>query len=168
MSKWSLAGIHGINKYIWNLLQSELQYSTANYGGLIPITTPQQTPEFNSYNFPYLVYSYSKLPSGNSHYLDAETAAYTIFSASEDDIRKATNMLAAKLKRGDETAAEVNAFISANGSADQKEFDYKNIQVTTAQGVQPALQEGGRYDGLVVIKYVYTHYSPTTGIDPRV
>ena len=165
MGLWDLAGVHGINKYIWSVLQATspggLGMTTDSYGGLIPITTPQQQPEFNALGAPYIVYTYVKTATGDDYWLEEEIAAYTIFSAAESDVRKITNLLIAKLNRADSSAAAINAYITAGVSIDQKQFDYKTVTVTSAQGAQPSLTEGGRHDGLVVIKYAYTHYDPT-------
>ena len=171
MSLWDLAGVHGVNKYVWSILQAAspagLGMTTTPYGGLIPITTPQQQPEFNALGAPYIVYTYAKTATGDDYWLEEEVAAYTIFSATEGDIRKITNLLSAQLNRADISAAAINEYIAANGSTDQKQFDYKTIAVTSAQGAQPSLTEGGRHDGLVVIKYAYTHYDPNTGLSVR-
>lgn len=165
MSLWDLAGVHGINKYIWSILSAAapggLAMTTTTYGGLIPITTPQQGPEFNALNAPYIVYTYAKVPTGPDYWLESETTAYTIFSQSEGDVRRITNLLIARLNKADDTAAAINAYINISGSTDQKQFDYKTVTVASAQGAQPSLTEGGKHDGLVVIKYTYTHYDPT-------
>lgn len=164
---WSLSGVHGLNKYVWHLLQTELGWSAGTYSGLIPITTPQQQPEFNAVDAPYIVYTYSKTNTGEDFFLEGEIVAYTIYSADESDIRKVVNLLSAKLNKRDTTAKEANAFLSASGSSANKEFDYKWISVTNAQGAQPTDQTGGRMDGLVMVRYAFTHYNPTTGLSIR-
>jgi len=164
--KWGLAGIHGINKYVWSLLQSELGWNTTTYGGLIPITVPQQEPEFNAINAPYLVYGYTKSSRSKDVYvLETETAAYSIYSASEEDIRRVVNLLSTKLNKLDDTANDINTYISANGSQANKEFDYKWVKCMSAQGSQPSIQIGGRFDGAVIVRYEYTQYKVT---DPGV
>lgn len=165
--KWGLAGIHGINKYVWSLLQSELGWSLTTYGGLVPITVPQQQPEFNAMNAPYIVYGYTKSSRSKDLYvLETETAAYSIYSASEEDIRRVVNLLSTKLNKLDDSADDVNAWLSTiptglqvtNGSQANKEFDYKWIKCMSAQGSQPSIQIGGRFDGAVIIRYEYTQY----------
>src|SRR6476469_3282185 len=108
MGKWDYSGVHGINLYLWQRLKDELEWSASNYGGLIPITTPQQQPEFNSFNFPYIVYSYTPQGTGPDWLIENEVVAYTIFSANSSDIRKALNVMKASLNRFDETAADLN------------------------------------------------------------
>jgi hypothetical protein len=171
MVQWDLAGVHGINKYIWQQLQDELEWAaynvtTAQPLGLTPITTPQQQPEFNALQKPYIVYSYTKVGSDDLYVLETETAAYTVYSTLEKDVRQVVNLLTAKLGRLDDSASDVNAYLSTVPGV-SKEFDYKYISITSAQGPQPSASEGGRMDGLVVIRYAYTHYGPgiSTGVD---
>ena len=157
MANWDYSAVHGLNKYLWAKLKEELQWSESNYGGLVPITTPQQQPEFNSYNAPYIVYGYNPQATGPDWYLDGEIIAYTIFSASSADIRRAVNVMKAAFNRFDESAVDVNNYIRANGTADNKLFDYKAIRLVSAGGPEPSLTEGGRQDGSVVISVMYTH-----------
>jgi hypothetical protein len=159
MGNWDYSAVHGINKYLWAKLKEELGWSEANYGGLTPITTPQQQPEFNAYNFPYIVYGYSPQATGPDWLLEGEVIAYTVFSASSADIRKAVNVMKWAFNRFDESAVDVNKYIQANGSADNKAFDYKAIRLTSASGPEPSLTEGGRQDGSVVISVMFTHDS---------
>lgn len=158
MAEWDYAAVHGLNKYIWSRLQAELGWNANNYGGLVPITTPQQQPEFNSYNFPYIIYGYSPQSTGPNWLLEAEVVSYTIFSASSTDIRQAVNVLKAILNRFDESAKDVNNYLRTNGTADNKAFDYKSVRVISANGPEPAVTEGGRQDGSVVVGILFTHY----------
>ena len=167
MAEWDYSAVHGLNKYIWAKLQEELGWSASNYGGLTPITTPQQQPEFNSYNAPYIVYGYSPQGTGPNWLLKGEIVAYTIFSSSSADIRQAVNVLEAILNRFDESAKDVNTYIKNNGSTDNKAFDYKSIRMISAKGPEPSISEGGRQDGNVLIGITYTHYG-TDGKSIRV
>lgn len=158
MGNWDYTGTHGLNKYIWHRLKTELGWKESDYNGLIPITTPQQQPEFNALNKPYIVYSYSLQGNGGEWWIKRETAVYTIFSASPSEIRQAVNIIYNVLGRLDESAEEVNKFIAANGSADNKKFDYKSIASSGAQSPEPSVSEGGRHDGRVIVAMEYTHY----------
>jgi hypothetical protein len=158
MGKWDYAGVHGLNKYIWKLLQDELGWTIADYGQMVPITTPQQQPEFNSFDKPYIVYGYTLQSLGTLYALQGEVATYTVFSTQSSDIRQAVNLIASKLGKFDESARDVNKFIAANGSADNKTFDYKSIRVTQATGPEPAVTEGGRQDGSIIVSMEYTQY----------
>lgn len=158
MGKWDYAAVHGMNKYLWSKLQSELGWSADNYGGLIPITTPEQQPEFNAYDFPYIVYSYSPQGTNPLYVYEAEIQVYTVFSTSNTPIRQAVNLIRALFGQFDDSAKDVNKYISTFGTTDNKSFDYKSIQVTAASGPEPALTEGGRRDGNVIVRTEYTFY----------
>lgn len=174
MGKWDYAGVHGLNKYLWKKLQDELGWSASNYGGLTPITTPQQQPEFNAYDFPYIVYGYTLQGTGPLYTVQGEIVTYTIFSTRSSDIRQAVNLISNLLNRYDDSASDVNLYlhggkvfqngswvtVTGAGSDDNKAFDYKTIRVNQATGPEPALTEGGRQDGSVIVTMEYTHSNP--------
>ncbi len=181
--KWDLTGVHGLNRFIWSKLQSELGWSASNYGGLTPITVPQQQPEFNNYNAPYVVYNYSHQSTGEDFWMSEEQISYAVYSADEKDIRRFINLMKTYFERRDESAQMVNEYlrgrgevrdttnvvvvpaIAAAGSAENKRFDYKYTHVISTSGAQPAVTEGGRMDGLVILRIAYTYYDPSTGKD---
>lgn len=158
--KWKRAGAHVVRKYIWHLLQQELGWNSSNYGGLTPITTPEQQPEFNNFDYPYIVYSYSRTATSNLWALEGEVMALTIFSKSGGAIDEVVNLLGTKLNKRDETAKDINLFISASEASDSfyRNFDFKSFSVTGAQGPQAVTTEGGRRDGYVTLSYAYTLY----------
>jgi|ERR1044072_1047833 hypothetical protein len=158
MAKWDYTGVHGLNKYIWKRIQDELGWVTSDYGGLTPITTPQQQPEFNAFDKPYIVYGYTLQGTNTLFPVQGEVVTYTVFSTQSADIRKAVNLINSALNRFDESARDVNNYIAANGSDDNKAFDYKFIRVNQATGPEPAVTEGGRQDGSVIVSMEYTHY----------
>lgn len=163
MGKWDYSAVHGLNKYIWSKLKTELGWQESHYNGLVPITTPQQQPEFNAIDRPYIVYGFSPQATGPDWLLEGEIIAYTVFSTQSSDIRQAVNVIKAALNRFDESAKDVNAYIKANGTVDNKAFDYKSIRITSATGPEPSLSEGGRQDGAIVVSVMYTHSDPATG-----
>ena len=165
MAKWDYTGVHGLNKYLWSRIKTELSWKESDYGGLVPITTPQQQPEFNSYNKPYIVYSYTLQGTGPEWWMKREVAIYTIFSASPADVRQAVNLIDGALGRYEDSANAVNDYIQANGSADNKQFDYKIITTSQANGPEPSTSEGGRHDGRIVVAMEYTHYNASAGLE---
>jgi hypothetical protein len=158
MAKWDYTAVHGINKYLWSKLQSELGWAAGDYGNLVPVTTPAQQPEFNSIGKPYIVYGYSPQGSGEDWLYEREVISYAVFSSDASDIRQVINLMKALFNRFDESAKDVNKHIATYGSTDNKTFDYKSIRLTVATGPQPPLQEGGRMDGSVVLAVSFTHH----------
>lgn len=162
--KWDLTGVHGVNKYLWSKLQSELEWNASNYGGLIPIVPAGQQPELNNTSAPYIVYNYSHQSSGDADfYIQEEQIAYAVYSSEEVDVRRAINLIVEYFRREDESAQALNDWISANGSVENKRFDYKHTKVISSYGAQPPISEGGRQDGSVIMRIRYTYYDPTTG-----
>lgn len=171
--KWDLTGVHALNRFLWSKLQSDLEWNSANYGGLIPIVVPQQQPEFNNYNAPYVVYNYTHQTGGEDFWLQEEQISYAIYSANEKEIRQFINLMKTYFERRDESAALINNWIltpgNTNVDARHKRFDYKYTYVISTSGAQPAVTEGGRMDGLVILRIAYTYYETTaaTAGQPR-
>lgn len=161
--KWDLTGVHGLNKFLWDKLKTELEWDAANYGGLIPIVPAGQQPELNDYSAPYIVYNYSHQSPGDEFLIQEEQVAYAIYSSNEADIRRCINVIIEYLKREDESAGMVNNWLHVNGSTENKRFDYKYTRVISTFGAQPPISEGGRMDGSVILRIAYTYYDPTSG-----
>lgn len=156
MANYDLNAVHAANHYLWSKIQSELGLSTADYNGLVPITVAQQQPEFTAFSKPFLVYSYTVDPIGTSSWEKSETCAYSIFSADEADIRRIINLMVRLFKNYDESANQVNSWVGQNLDGRYQDFDFKYTRIASASGSQPAEQEGGRMDGLVIVNYTYT------------
>lgn len=154
--KYNLTGSNPVRSYLWSKLQSELGWNKLETGNLIPITVPQQQPQFNQYTAPYIVYKWSLMPSGEDFLMREEQIAFTIFSSDEEDIRQATSVIDNFLNRYDESARDINQWISFNGRDNEKKFDYKYTYVISASGPQPAASEAGRMDGMVIVRVCYT------------
>lgn len=156
-AKWDLAGVHGVRRWMWQILQAELGWQTSDYGGLVPITTPAQQPQLNDYSGPYIVYNYAEQSAGEDYFIKEEQAAFAIYSANEEDIRRVLNILVAYFGRYDDSAADLNRFLATQYNAFYKNFDYKNIRVLSTSGANAPTQEGGRQDGLIILRYRYTY-----------
>ena len=109
MTDYTLSGIHPLRRLMWTLLKSELGWSNTatsgsppvvHYGGAVPIVTPQQQPELNAGNLPYIVYNYTHQPGDERYWLKEEQATFVIYSGDEEDIRKALNMFGSTASDG--------------------------------------------------------------------
>lgn len=161
-TNYKITAAHVLRKYLWSRLSSELGWDTANYGGLTPITTSEQQPEFNnnSIDAPYIVYGFMDGPPGQVLDLQQQTVAFSIFSSKNDDIVEAINLINADLRRFDESANAINDFIQASSLSNTfKEFDFKSVMVTGSRSPEPITQEGGRRDGYITIQILYTQYN---------
>jgi hypothetical protein len=157
MTDYTLNGVHPLRRVIWALLKSELGWNESNYGGAVPVVTPQQQPELNAGNHPYVVYNYTQQPGDQQYWLKEEQATFVIYSGDEEDIRKAINVLNRYLSMYDESANYVNWWVQDNGTASHKRFTYKWIRVVNSIGAGPAEEEGGRQDGVITLRYQFTN-----------
>lgn len=160
IDKWALAAVHGVNKAVYTLLATELGMGASQYGGLFPITTSSQQPELNDTGKPYIVYTYTIQGVGHGAQVSRDTVAYSVYGNNEE-VRKIVNLVSAYLDRYDVTAADINAFVSANGSDNNKQFDYKSIELISATGAGEPKEEGGPVDALIIFSIQYTHYDET-------
>lgn len=170
MSDWNYTAGTGIALYLWNEMKDELGYTESDYGGLIPITTPHESPELQGYDGPNIVYTWSKRPSsGGLWLLENELITFTVFSQKAEKINEIINLAFGRLNKQDESAQDMNNYLAGLFGAaysDMKRFDYKSIGVVMADGPSPPLTEGGRYDGYFTVSVRYTHYG-TDGLSIR-
>ena len=159
-AKWDLSGIHGIRQWIWGILQAELGWKKTEYGGLVPITTPAQQPELNNYSGPYLVYNYAQQTGGEDFWITEEQAAFAVYSQTEEDIRRVLNVISAYLNRRDQSAQELNDYLKSLNNPFYKDIDYKYTYVLSTSGANAPTQEGGRQDGLFILRYAYVFSEP--------
>jgi hypothetical protein len=153
MVNYSLSGVAGIRAYLWDLLQDQLSWGEIN--GVVPIVSPQQQPELTNGTAPFIVYNWSMAQQYAPQIL-CEQAAFMVYG-DEGQVNTAVNLIADHLRRWDWSARDVNDYIATLADGDLKKlFDYKTIYVTAASGPDPAEQEGGRVEGMVMIKYDYT------------
>jgi len=154
-AKYKLTGANPIRSFLWHKLQTQLGWNAAETGNLIPITVPQQQPQLSQYTGPYIVYKWTLMPSGEYFLMREEQIAFTIYSQEEDDIRYCIAMMDDIFNKYDDSAKEINNWISLNGNPGEKKFDFKYTYTITGNGPQPAASEGGRMDGMVIIRACY-------------
>lgn len=154
MANYALAGVHGLNKFVFSKLQSDLGWTLPS--GLNPIMPAQTNPENVAFDEPFIIYSYNSVPSNTEWWIINETVTYTVYSQDESEVRAAIHYLSTLLARYDESAEEVNEWLNSSGSPDQKAFEYKYIRVTLTTSPGAAYSEGGRVDGSITFRTCYT------------
>ena len=114
------------------------------------------------------MYSYSIQPTA-MWIMDRDMVGISVFSQKPSDVTQFVNLAKAKLERQDETARDINEFVSNLTDpdlADLKNFEIKTVSMRSANGPQPPVQEGGRYDGAVVFAVDYVMFDEN-GESPR-
>lgn len=162
---WAANATFGVNKYLWAQLQNHLGWNKSNYGGMTPITTPQDQKVFQAFEAPYIVYNFKSNASTKDNYMmRGDQIAYAIYSTKESDVRAAVNLLTYLFDRMDNSAADVNAWMDHeyNTTSDntlkaiKDKIDFKSTWVLDSDASQPSTEEGGRLDGYLVLQTRYT------------
>lgn len=150
------AAVHGVNSFLWSKIKADLGWKEADYGGVIPMTTPQQMQEFNDMGKPYIVYNYRIGTVGGDYGYKEEYVVYSINAPTEGEVRRALNLVDYYLGAMDTSADIVNDHVIALPNNPFSEFDYKSIISRSATGATPATQEGGLMDGSYEFSIRYT------------
>lgn len=147
---------HVVANYLWSKAKSQLGWSEDNYGGLIPFATAGQQQELMSFTGPFVLFAWS--PQAEPLWLmDREIAAFTVYSGDTTDVGEFVNLARGLFKKLDESAKDVNNYIATLPSNHPfKAFDIKSIGFRSATGPQPPMQEGGRFDGNIIVSIAFT------------
>ncbi len=155
---YDITATHALNKFLQYKLETAGFIVPSKYNGLSPFIPAQQQPELTNLpsGVPFLVYNYASNGEYEDWWLEHEQAAYVIYSDQEKQIRQISHFLNQLLKRYDWSAEDINKYIQANGSAAQKEFDFKYTRIISMASMDPATEEGGRYSGSIVLSLCFT------------
>ena len=154
------SGVHGVNRFVWSAIKAHTGATEQQYGGLIPMTTPQQTQEFNDMGLPYIIYNYRIGVVPGNPGIKSETVVYSVNAPDEGEVREILNIIDYYLSGMDESAEILNDYI--NGLSDPLrdifgDFDYKSIiPAGGLTGATPGTQEGGILDGRYEFTIRYT------------
>ena len=160
MRDFRVAATHGVNNFLWDRLQEDLGWDRSNYGGMIPITTPQQQQEFSDGDDPYIVYNYSMNTLGTNYVYKEESALYVIYSGgpnAESQVRETIHLFEYYLSSQDDSARIINDYIwSLPESSPFRAFQYHSILGRGFSGATPPDQEGGITDAQANVAIRYT------------
>lgn len=156
---YEISGVHPIRAFLLDRVTTVLGWTKVN--NLDPIAPVQQEPEFTNSNKPFIIYSYSTVPYGEMWELCVENISFVVYSDDEIDIRRAVNYMIALFKRADDSANDINKFVSASSNAAFKSFDFKTVSVTGSSS-DGGVQEGGRQSGFVSVRAEYTNTADNT------
>lgn len=155
---------HAINKFLWSRIESEGILSKVNYNGWVPIVPVEETPEFleiidaqpGILSHPYIVYSWSRVNTGQAWFMKTHNIAYSIRSADDDKTGQLINLFEREFQDYDSAAQRVNAFIETSGAASHKRYRFTHIFVQILGAQLPAGSENGVNEALVTISASYT------------
>lgn len=152
--------VYALNSYVWKLLQANLGWTTS---GQPPIKPTQQQPEMMQAGTAFLVYGSSNQNPGHNYALRKESVVYTIYAPSSTEANNVVNLLVEAFERQDEAAADVNQHLHLEGK--NRGVSFGSVEATGSIHAEPADEEGGFVEGLVMLEIIYTVQSTaqTTG-----
>jgi len=144
--------------YAWNILRQENGWTKIN--GKIPGLPTNEQPEFDSQKSPYFLYADSRETGrGDLSPLRLGTISFLIFGDGTGVVDKALDTLEAAFDRRDESAQDINR--SAYNPSNPRRVAFLDThltwtQVTNTLSAKPADTEGGKAQGLIVVRYQFT------------
>lgn len=155
---------HALNRYLWTRIEAEGILAKTNYSGLVPIIPVEETPEFITVieaqpgitSYPYIVYSWSRINTGQMWFHKSHNVAYSIRSADDYKMGQLLNLFEREFQDYDAAARRVNAWIGANGSVAHKKYNFTHINVQVLGAPMPSESEAGVSEALVTLSVNYT------------
>lgn len=153
-----VTGTHVIARYLWTKMKAELNYSESQYGGIAPFSIGGDQQELLGFPGPHVLMSWSHQPV-RLWLIEREISSFTIYAQDQTDVNNFIKLGRKYLRRMDESARDVNTWVSSLGAeyGIYKNFEFKTISLRSAVGPQPPMQEGGRFDGSLVLNIEYVN-----------
>lgn len=149
--------IYDINQYLWEVVLLEYRAlftsTIADNAGLIidrPFFPVQQTPE--SVRGPHFVYTTRTIPGLDLWQTSTDEILYRCYGRSIDEATVLSNAIVRKLRKFDESAAPINAYLKTAGRND---FHFLYTQVLGNNSPNAIRSEDGLWGRPV---WVRTHY----------
>lgn len=155
---------HPLNKYLWSRIKAEGIMTETSYSGLVPIIPVEETAEFMTVldaqtgiqKPPYIVYSWSKLNTGQAWFHKAHNVAYSIRSADDDKMGQLLNLFEREFEDYDRAAMRINQYIASGTSTTHKRYNFTHVNVQVLGAPLPAGSETGVNEALVTLNVNYT------------
>lgn len=166
MATDSVPAVYGLNKFLWDRIESAGILTALDYGGLIPIVPTQETAALRQAideqagvkSAPYIVYSWYNNGFNQDWFRPVDTVVYVINSTDGKKLRELVLLIIDCFKRYDESALAVNEFIFGSDLSDEyKAYDYKSILLVSANGGQPTALDNEPMEALVTVRVQYTN-----------
>jgi hypothetical protein len=145
--------------YAWNILRQENGWTKIN--GKIPALPTNEQPEFDSQDQPYFLYADSR-ETGRGDLSPLRMGAINLLIFSKKGTRvvdQALDTLENAFDRLDESALDINKSAYHPGNPRRSVFLDTHLtwtQVTNTLSAKPADSEGGKAQGLIVVRYQFT------------
>lgn len=157
-----IPAIYVVNSYLWKLLQDQLDWTTDDYNGKIPIMPAAEAVEFDEFDKPFIIYGWSLEGAPSDLYvMNAENAGYSVYSDSTTIIDTVLNLLNNVFRSKDDAARNINRWMNSTNNPAQSAFagsgiNFTSLEMVSLSGPTPPGSEGGKSTGFVVVRYEYT------------
>lgn len=157
------SAVYALNSYLWKLLEANLEWTKADYNGLVPIAPLAQQPELMQTGKPFIIYGSSNHPAGHLYSLDSDSIAYTIYAVTVTEANKIAQLMVDTFKRQDDAAADVNQWLDteAAGRGTTRGISFGSIKTSMAQKAEEAESEGGFVASFVLLEARYVSNNST-------
>lgn len=149
--------VYDLNDYLLNAtpVGGLLGWTNAP-GEYRPIIPVQQQPEMNEENptNPYMVYVTRTSPGIEQWWISMDEVTYTVWGKTLGELTNVTNELMDILKRLDDSAQELDAYLRSVG---RRDFDFYYVRVVSVFSPEATAQEAGRYGKPITIRYEYAN-----------
>lgn len=153
--KPNIAAPHILRLYVWELLKNNS--ALAEIDGKIPFSS-EDDKIFAQSGKPYIIYGYNETTPRESSYMVDGNFAMRLITRDSATAVKISNIIAGALEFGDVAAANINLYSTAKSDS---KIDLRGCRFTHARagyhniGDEPAQDEGGRMESIVMIEYKY-------------
>jgi hypothetical protein len=147
--------IYALRFYAWEVLHRNAPetWDSANYGGMVPIVPLAEEADLSEFSGPKIVYEYTLLDTGAVNYRGRGSFTMAVMDTNFRRLTKTLNILEAAFGRLDESAYDINKYMSSTPLATQIGFGY--TQVAFVDGGTPESNEGGNQIGVINIRFDY-------------
>lgn len=141
--------IYDVNSYVLSSLAGLLLPA----GSIPPIIPIQDIPEASNFPGSYIVYSVRSAPDPDQWWIHTDDVNYIIWNKDLGKIQDVQTALTDLLRRMDDTATQLNDFLTAAGRND---FTFLSFRIIGTQFPSPVDTEGGEMGQPFNFRYTYT------------
>jgi hypothetical protein len=166
MTNYNAVPATDIRNYIWNAIkQSKIlnvndYYADGFVDPLIPIIPAQQVPEFNNMlpGKTYMFYDFEVQQIPVQWWMLKESFTITIMCQNYEVINQINNLIIDLFRRYDESASDINSFLSGNTV-----FKYHDTSIDNVKSPEPFDAEGDFQYGSITFSYKYSRITGSNG-----
>ena len=166
-ANYKLDAMLELRKFLWNrLLDKEIfidtEYYSDNIGdSIIPIIPVQQSAEMNQFlsGKKHIVYDKIGMSYEDNWLICCEQILFTIYSTDISDINEIRNFMTDQFRRMDDSARDVNAFISPYS----EEFKFHSIFIADISPTSPSEELQGFLSTDIILEIKYSRITDNVG-----